>query len=238
LPESKKTSAAEHIAQLMREKILESGKEEFLGSEKDLLAQYDVSKPTFRQASRMLEQEGLLAVSRGVGGGYYSLRPNTESVRRAMTSYFRSRNASYVDLLETGRPLTGAIIGNAAKSDNSAEKANMAKCVARFKELYQQGQELNADDVISTEFEYSECLMKLANNPVLELIIRCLYQVTFEHLDFNFALSTDRLLEWCSSRINEGEAIIKSQVNVAVAINEHTLSNLLAWHQGDAQKNK
>src|SRR6266404_2435828 len=41
------------------------------------------------QAARILEHEGLLAVRRGPGGGYYGTRPDEAALERAFAAYLR-----------------------------------------------------------------------------------------------------------------------------------------------------
>ena len=44
---------------------------------------------TVQQAARVLEHEGLLAVRRGPGGGYYGTRPDDAALERGLAAYLR-----------------------------------------------------------------------------------------------------------------------------------------------------
>src|SRR5437868_14814638 len=52
--------------------------------EKDLLAHFGVSRPTLREAFRMLEAEGLISISRGSRTGATVHQPNIEVAARYM----------------------------------------------------------------------------------------------------------------------------------------------------------
>src|ERR1700683_4326848 len=78
----------------IREAILRRKEGDYLGSEEDLIARYGVSQPTLRQTARLLEQEQLLSVRRGQGGGYYVRRPIISVVARAAASYLRAQHVT------------------------------------------------------------------------------------------------------------------------------------------------
>lgn len=62
----------------------------FIGSEEALLQILGFSRSTVRQVARLLEQEGLLRVKRGIGGGYYAARPDARTIERVVSSYLES----------------------------------------------------------------------------------------------------------------------------------------------------
>ena len=68
LPAEKKDKISDYVIDQIRDGIL-SGKfkaGEFLGSEKDLLADFSVSKASIREALRVLEVMGLVEIKAGV----------------------------------------------------------------------------------------------------------------------------------------------------------------------------
>lgn len=76
--------AAEIVAARLRRKIItgELAFGEHLGPETELLAQYGVSRPTLREAFRILETESLITIVRGVNGGVVVNRPRVELASR------------------------------------------------------------------------------------------------------------------------------------------------------------
>ena len=76
--------AAEIVAARLRRKIIsgELAFGEHLGPENDLLNQYGVSRPTLREAFRILETESLITIVRGANGGVVVNRPRVELASR------------------------------------------------------------------------------------------------------------------------------------------------------------
>src|SRR5690606_6477873 len=83
------------------------------------------SRPTLRQAARVLESEQLLAVRRGIGGGYYARQPSMDAVGRAAASFLKSRGAGLHHMLQTARALMRGIATTAAASDDAAARADL-----------------------------------------------------------------------------------------------------------------
>jgi DNA-binding FadR family transcriptional regulator len=70
-----------------------------LGSEASLCERFRTSRPTFRQALRILDDLGALQVQRGRGGGYVLKRPSPIGVVRQMFALFASRQQTLHDVL-------------------------------------------------------------------------------------------------------------------------------------------
>lgn len=68
------------IARALRNDALRKPEGSLIGSEEELVERYGVSRPTLRQAASLVAQEQLVHVRRGVGGGYFTRRPDSHSV--------------------------------------------------------------------------------------------------------------------------------------------------------------
>jgi DNA-binding FadR family transcriptional regulator len=73
LPAEKKDKISDRVIDQIRDGILRGKFKagEFLGSEKDLLADFGVSKASIREALRVLEVMGLVEIKTGASGGIY-----------------------------------------------------------------------------------------------------------------------------------------------------------------------
>lgn len=92
----------ELLAAKIREAILSREHEvgDSLGQERDLLERFGVSRPTLREACRILESESLIRVERGIGGGIRVQRPDRELVARYARLLLRYNRTTLRDLFE------------------------------------------------------------------------------------------------------------------------------------------
>jgi len=176
--ESNSTSL--QIAHSMREIILGSETGALLGSEDELIAQFDVSRPTFRQAVKVLEAEGLLAVRRGVNGGLFAQHPATASVARSVSVLLRHRGVTFADVTRTVHALMGEMARQAAAHPRKAERARQAKAIRS----YLPSEELSEPErVIASGFQFGECVSELATNPVVFVMLDILLDLLSQQPD-------------------------------------------------------
>lgn len=71
-----------------------------LPSEAQLIADFHVSRPTIREAIRILESEGLISVSRGARGGARVTQPDSGIVARAAGIALQTRGTTIQDVYE------------------------------------------------------------------------------------------------------------------------------------------
>ncbi len=104
MPSTKKTARSrekpEQIADELRALIVsgELAEGASLGREPDLVERFGVSRPSLREALRILEAEGLITVVRGVLGGVIVHQPNERMTARTAALVLRSRNVTLGDV--------------------------------------------------------------------------------------------------------------------------------------------
>jgi DNA-binding FadR family transcriptional regulator len=70
-----------------------------LGHEADIINRYGVSRPSAREALRILEVEGLVSIVRGVGGGIVVHTPNERHTARTAAMVLQARGVSLADVM-------------------------------------------------------------------------------------------------------------------------------------------
>jgi DNA-binding FadR family transcriptional regulator len=164
-------SAARETAGILREEILaHDGPEEMwpLGSEDEMCQALGVSRPTLRQAARLLEEEQLLVVRRGISGGLFGRRPTAAAVSRIASVYLRSAKTTYYDLIGAELVLSPACARLAASASDPVRTA--------IRDFYQQQLgDVAREDIpeqlfldLSTRFQ--RALADAVCNPALRLV--------------------------------------------------------------------
>jgi GntR family transcriptional regulator, transcriptional repressor for pyruvate dehydrogenase complex len=89
--------ASEQVATALQHRIHSSGlgPGDFLGREEDLAAEFGVSRPTLREALKLLASGNLIRANKGPGGGIFVAHTADQSVRRSLSD-------SVDMMLETG----------------------------------------------------------------------------------------------------------------------------------------
>ena len=77
---------------------LEGDTGRYLGSEDELLRRVGVSRPTLRQAAKLVANDRLITVRRGPRGGLYADRPDAADSVRAVARYLRLNGATLHDV--------------------------------------------------------------------------------------------------------------------------------------------
>jgi DNA-binding FadR family transcriptional regulator len=93
---------AELVARQIRNAVIrgELADGDTLPAEAQLIAEFEVSRPTIREAVRILESEGLVTVARGARGGAKVSSPSYEMVERAAGIILQAQRVTIGDLYE------------------------------------------------------------------------------------------------------------------------------------------
>ena len=125
--------AAEIIAKRIRKSIvrgeLKAG--DYLPPEGQLLSAYEVSRPTLREAIRILEVEGLLSISRGARRGARVEAPTAELVTNAAGVALQAQGATLADVYEARMVIEPAAARLAAERRPKEAAAALRTQIAR-----------------------------------------------------------------------------------------------------------
>ena len=121
------TSAVEKAAAQLRRMAMSAPEESLLGSEEELMKCLGISRPTLRQAAASVAQDRLVAVRRGVNGGYFAARPDSRAVSRLAALYLESRNADLGEAISVAQPIRIELARLAARNADRSAKAPLAE---------------------------------------------------------------------------------------------------------------
>src|SRR6185436_3823660 len=118
-------AAIEHLTEAVERAGLRTG--DRLPNETDLAAQLGISKPTLRQALRVLELSGLVDVRRGKTGGIFVATDLVPAV--ALYSAVKLEEQSAIDVLRARRVLERAVAHEATRSATRADFAAIERTI-------------------------------------------------------------------------------------------------------------
>jgi DNA-binding FadR family transcriptional regulator len=212
----KPTNPVDRTVSTLREEMFALRDGTPLGSEEELLARLEVSRPTLRQAVRLLEQQGLIRVRRGPGGGYFAARPNMNIVVDAVSVYLRSRDASVEDVVTVAQMFNVEVARRAALSGPGGARDRLGAVVESLV-----GRRLAPGDAhafFADETRLSEAIYALVGNVALDLIIHVFnnYAVHIAGFDL-FDGRPDRQAKWRARRLDMARAVLAGDGDRAVA---------------------
>jgi GntR family transcriptional regulator, transcriptional repressor for pyruvate dehydrogenase complex len=142
---------------------------DYLGAEDDLLARLCVSRPTLRQAARILESDRLVSVRRGTKGGFYAARPEAADVIRAPARYLRFNGATVADVHAATKSISEEVGALAARSTDAALRVRL--------EAFRGAIDANdsVSSIINAEAMLARLLAEMSGNPAARLFIEISY---------------------------------------------------------------
>jgi DNA-binding FadR family transcriptional regulator len=146
-----------------------------LGREPDLVQRFGVSRPSLREALRILEAEGLITVERGVRGGVVAHEPDQRMTARTAALLLRSRNVALADVFEARALLEPVAARKIADLPSRARRA----VVAGLGALIDAEEEAIRDPeaFALANFQFHERVVAEAGNQTLSIVVEMLNEV-------------------------------------------------------------
>jgi DNA-binding FadR family transcriptional regulator len=211
---------AEQVADQLRRRILlgELVDGSILPKEDELLLEFPVSKPSLREAMRILEAEGLLRVRRGKLGGAVVRRPNAANVAYTIGLVLGSQE---VGLSDVGSALRQVEPACAALCAERADRKSAV--VPALRQLHAEAVD-SVDDlrlVTSASRRYHEALVSHCGNQTMIMLAGALEMLWSAHE-----------MSW-SSRVTDGSIV---PVDERLAVLEDHRQVIDAIDAGDARR--
>ena len=165
----------QQIADELR-RLIVSGKlsdGESLGHEPDLVERFGVSRPSLREALRILEAEGLISVVRGMLGGIVVHKPNERMTARTAALVLQARNVSLADVYEARsllEPIAVRVVASSRSRRSAA--AELWRLIGEETRLI-----MDPDGFGPANARFHERLFALAGNQTLTIVAEMLNEV-------------------------------------------------------------
>ncbi len=155
--------------------------------ERELAKQFDVSRPSLREAIQRLEAKGLLL--RRQGGGTFVQTNLWQSFSEPLAELLADHPESQFDLLETRHALEGIAAYYAALRGTDEDLTRIRTCHLVIQEAQESGDlDAEADAVM----QYQVAVTEAAHNVVLLHLLRCMAPMLEQNVKQNFELLYSR----------------------------------------------
>ncbi|TPG36567.1 FadR/GntR family transcriptional regulator [Mycolicibacterium hodleri] len=135
-----------------------------LPSEDDLLVELGVSKPTLRQAIRILESESLVTVRRGAHGGIQVSVPRVETAAGYAATVLEYRGATTADLFEAAVALEGPCAAMLARRRTPEQLEQLRKAATPDTGV------VDSRLLLQRENDFHRVVIELAGNATLQVL--------------------------------------------------------------------
>lgn len=196
-----------------------------LRSEADMLAHYNVSRETLREALRLLEVQGLVSIKRGPGGGPLVEPLNASYLARTATLYFHLSGATYDELFDTWEILEPPLAGRVARLPDRKLKT---RAFAQF--LDYQSEERERDEVFTDLNNFHAVIAALSGNRVLTLLTQAVTHIVTDHVleRIDPVAESDHMLH---SHHNIAEEIIAGRAKRAATLMQQHIAAVTASYR-------
>jgi DNA-binding FadR family transcriptional regulator len=208
--------AAEQIADKVRAGELRVGDK--LPAERDLALLMEISRPTLREAVKVLVDAGLLEVRRGPGGGMFVATDvvPVDLVRRA----FELRLEEAASVLEARRLIEPQVARLAHERATDEDLAPLEHTIEVMREIVARGYRPDDEDrFLQLDVQFHLALARAAGNPTLETLLR----IVFRQLEVlrDMAMHVPAVPEWIIDIHERTLAAVRSGEGLDEVMEEH-----------------
>ncbi|PRI11604.1 FadR/GntR family transcriptional regulator [Leucobacter massiliensis] len=136
-----------------------------LPSERELMVQFGVSRPTVREALRVLQSMGLLEPRPGTRGGPVVLAPSADTLGRSFRTMLGTATLGLAELVQFRIVLDGSASELAAIRHDAEQLGRMRDAIERMREAA----ERDAPDFAEADLSFHERIWEASGNRILSL---------------------------------------------------------------------
>jgi GntR family transcriptional regulator, transcriptional repressor for pyruvate dehydrogenase complex len=169
---------ARRLRRMVVDGLLKDG--DFLPHEAELMTHFGVSRPTLREAVRVLESERLVEVRRGSRTGARVRVPGSEIIARPAGLILELSGATLADVLiarEAFEPLAAKLLAENGTDEAHTEMRRLVDGIPLAQQL---------GDLATATASLHRRLVELSGNVTLSLLAGMLYEITARHTEATF----------------------------------------------------
>ena len=164
---------ADRVATVLRRMFIRGEITEgtMLPPESELMERFGVSRPTLREAFRVLESESLIQVQRGVRGGARVTRPRRETLARYAGLILEYEGVKVKDVYDARAALEVPMVEQLARDRNP-------KAIAELEQIVERESQLNpGSDAVDQLTDFHAAVARLSGNDTLQIVSDMLHHI-------------------------------------------------------------
>jgi DNA-binding FadR family transcriptional regulator len=216
--------AAEQIADLVRAGELRVGDK--LPGERELAVTMEISRPTLREAVRVLNEAGVVEVRRGPGGGMFIASDvvPVELIRQRQSSRLGEIQA----VLEARRLIEPGVAQLASTRATQEDFQALEHSIAAMKEIVDRGYtQRDEDRFLQLDVQFHLALARASGNPTVEALMRTLFRQL--EIARDMAMHVPAVPEWTIE-------IHERTLDAIRAQDEEEIANVMDEHLGQLER--
>ncbi|MGI9164682.1 MAG: FadR/GntR family transcriptional regulator [Mycobacterium sp.] len=164
---------ADRVATVLRRMFIRGELPEgtMLPPESELMERFGVSRPTLREAFRVLESESLIEVQRGVRGGARVTRPRRETLARYAGLILEYEGVKVKDVYDARAALEVPMVEQLARKRDP-------KAIAELEEIVDRESQLRPGDAAVDQLsDFHAAIARLSGNDTLQIVSNMLHHI-------------------------------------------------------------
>jgi DNA-binding FadR family transcriptional regulator len=178
--------SADLIAAQIRRQIVQGilNEGDALPPEAELMAQFQVSRPTLREALRILEAESLITVRRGSRGGVRITKPDFSVAVRYIGLLLQMTGTTVEDVYEARTVLETAAVAMLARRRTKKDIADMRRQIESLQQMAagSDQQDLDLDAWAAEIYRFHDLILERAGNKTIAVQGLILREVVITHM--------------------------------------------------------
>ena len=143
-----------------------------LPNERDMAEQFAASRTSVREALRALEQEGVIHVKKGAGGGAFVSDLDHRLVVRPFQTLLRMRKVSMAHITEVRLIFEPEAARLAAERATPQDLAELEEVIEKMRQVVEEG-----EPPASHDLRFHKLVARAAGNPILEMLSESMLEV-------------------------------------------------------------
>lgn len=199
-----------------------------LGAEDELIRRFGISRPTLRQAAKLVERDRLISIRRGIKGGYFADRPDARDAIQSLARFLRLKGATLGHVIQVTRPVSeeAAVMAAARRTDADVERLCAFLDTVDHRDTPR--------DLIAAEVELARLIAGISGNPVVELVMEIGYSFGLDEEGSDLYDDPGRRARIRAMQRSICEAIIEGDAEVARLMMNRRSRQFDEWLGGPA----